>query len=420
MKSGRCWCDSSSGHCGECVPGLHGSIPRSPIPSLAGRPTPGARLGHPGRRATWAEVEAVETPGRDPGDSGCESRRSTSASPPPRSSSSAGRAPARRAGGRGIEAHLDHDALLDPVAQLGRAPVSRAGGRGIEAHLDHTTHVPHRSAARSARSARAGTRSASLMAAIVRIGHRDTQGLSVSRAAGCDPRRWPRSNAGESTWDSTDHRAPATPGSLASLVDRSRAGVRAGTAGRNPARRGCDSLPALFLPSRPNRMGRLTTNQEGAGSIPAEGARRRSPRAAGVRALDARGDVGRRSSRSERDDHAGLRSPRSWFNSRRERGPAPERRRAPARRLERGLTPTTFGDRPVVGHGPADGELAARELPPRRDAHGVFERRADRPPGGDRDPPASPDAPGGRSASRPRCSCRGERRRREGPSRCVA
>ena len=42
VKIGRCWCESSPGH------------------------------------LVWAEVEAVETPGCDPGGSGCESRRSTS------------------------------------------------------------------------------------------------------------------------------------------------------------------------------------------------------------------------------------------------------------------------------------------------------------------------------------------------------
>ncbi len=44
---------------------------------------------------------------------------------------------------------------------------------------------------------------------------------------------------------SADNRAPPRGASLASLVDRSRAGARAGIVGCNPAHGGCDSLPAL-------------------------------------------------------------------------------------------------------------------------------------------------------------------------------
>ncbi len=112
--------------------GLHGSIPRSRSRAWRGGPLRGhvsvilvAALRGPKSKQSRRLAVTQETAGASP------------VGPPPRSSSSAGRAPARRAGGRGIEAHLDHDALLDPVAQLGRAPVSRAGGRGIEAHLDH-------------------------------------------------------------------------------------------------------------------------------------------------------------------------------------------------------------------------------------------------------------------------------------------
>lgn len=81
----------------------------------------------------WTEVEAVETPGCGPGESGCESRRSNR-SDPNRSGSSAGRSASSAAGGVGsrptrILARGAPHRRLGRVARHGTGPLRSRGDR---------------------------------------------------------------------------------------------------------------------------------------------------------------------------------------------------------------------------------------------------------------------------------------------------
>lgn len=80
VKSGRCWCDPSSGHKPRRMP--KETTGSSPTPSVdcGGRAQLGgsASLSSSSPRIVWIEVEADETPGCDPGESRCKPGRSTS------------------------------------------------------------------------------------------------------------------------------------------------------------------------------------------------------------------------------------------------------------------------------------------------------------------------------------------------------